>query len=211
LKIEVLEKKEEKLTTQTESKISQSFEDFSGKIFISEILPDPKGKDDDGEFIEIFNNSSKEIDLSGWLLDDDEGQSQPYKIPKGTKILQNQYLAFFRKETKIALNNFSDKVRIFDPKNNLLDEVSFEKSKEGFSFAKKETGAFDWTPILTPGAKNQFSKEEKESEKDNQKHLSASLLEKNNSFSSVIIKVSIALFFASFCFSIWLFFKRKNI
>jgi hypothetical protein len=211
LKIEVLEKKEEKLTTQTESKISQSFEDFSGKIFISEILPDPKGKDDEGEFIEIFNNSSKEIDLSGWFLDDDEGQSQPYKIPKGTKILPNQYLVFWRKETKIALNNSSDKVRIFDPQNNLIDEVSFEKSKEGFSFAKKETGEFEWTQILTPGAKNQFSKEEKENEKDNQKPLSASLLEKNNSFFSVIIKVSIALFFASLCFSIWLFFKRKNI
>jgi len=209
LKIEILEKKEGKLTTQTESRISQDFQNLSGQIFISEILPDPKGKDDEREFIEIFNNFSKEIDLSGWFLDDDEGQSQPYKIPEGTKILPKQYLVFWRKETKIALNNSADKVRIFDPQNNLIDEVSFEKSKEGFSFAKNEDGEFEWTEILTPGDKNQFSNK-KEDFLAKKEEFSASLSQNPTKIPSFVWKISLISFFVALCLGgIWLFVKKK--
>lgn len=209
LKIEILEKKEGKLTTQTESRISQGFQNLSGQIFISEILPDPKGKDDEREFIEIFNNFSKEIDLSGWFLDDDEGQSRPYKIPEGTKILPKQYLVFWRKETKIALNNSADKVRIFDPQNNLIDEVSFEKSKEGFSFAKNEDGEFEWTEILTPGDKNQFSNK-KEDFLAKKEEFSASLSQNPTKIPSFVWKISLISFFVALCLGgIWLFVKKK--
>ena len=210
LKIEILEKKESQKTTQTEETTFQKFQNFSEKIFISEILPNPKGKDEEGEFIEIFNNSLEEIDLSGWFLDDKEGQSKPYKIPAKTKILPNQYLVFWRKETKIALNNSSDIVRIFDYQNNLIDEVLFENSKEGFSFAKNEDGEFEWTEILTPGTKNEFPSEIRE-EKTKEKHLAASLVEKNSYLTSLLIKISIAAFFASVSFTAWVFLKRKNL
>ncbi len=130
------------------------------KILITEFLPNPEGSDE-SEWIEIFNANDKEIDLSGWFLDDAEGGSKPYKIKEGTKILPGEYLVFERKETKIALNNNFDSVRLLDPEGNLFYEISYEKSKEGFSYALDENGEWHWTSILTPGNKNIFSEETK--------------------------------------------------
>lgn len=133
-----------------------SLSSVEAEILVTEFLPNPKGADD-GEWIEIYNAGDKEIDLSGWFLDDADGGSKPYKIKEGTKILPGEYLVFYRKETKIALNNNFDSVRILDPEGNLFFEVSYEKTKEGFSYALDENGDWSWTSILTPGKKNVFS------------------------------------------------------
>jgi len=136
-----------------------SLSPVEAEILVTEFLPNPKGADD-GEWIEIYNAGDKEIDLSGWFLDDADGGSKPYKIKEGTKILPGEYLVFYRKETKIALNNNFDSVRILDPEGNLFFEVSYEKTKEGFSYALDENGDWSWTSILTPGKKNVFSQED---------------------------------------------------
>ncbi|MFN3301759.1 MAG: lamin tail domain-containing protein [Patescibacteria group bacterium] len=138
-----------------------SFSPIEAEILITEFLPNPEGSDE-GEWIEIYNAGSEEIDLSGWFLDDMEGGSKPYKIKEGTKILPGEYLVFYRKETKIALNNNFDSVRILDPEGNLFFEVSYEKAKEGFSYALDENNKWHWTSILTPGKKNIFSEEKEE-------------------------------------------------
>lgn len=140
LKIEILKKENPTLS------------DFSSQVFISELLPNPKGRDDE-EFIEIFNGGEKEIDLSGWYF---KKERSGYKIPDGTKILPGQYLVFWKKDTKITLVNKSDEISLFDGEDNLVDSISYQNAPEGFSFAKNEDGEFEWTKILTPGAKNQF-------------------------------------------------------
>jgi len=40
-------------------------------------MPDPEGKDQDGEWIELFNQSSQIANLSNWQLDDQDGGSSP--------------------------------------------------------------------------------------------------------------------------------------
>jgi DNA/RNA endonuclease YhcR with UshA esterase domain len=140
LKIEILKKENPTLSN------------FSSQVFISELLPNPKGRDDE-EFIEIFNGGEKEIDLSGWYF---KKERSGYKIPDGTKILPGQYLVFWKKDTKITLVNKSDEISLFDGEDNLVDSISYQNAPEGFSFAKNEDGEFEWTKILTPGAKNQF-------------------------------------------------------
>jgi len=134
------------------------------EILVSEFLPNPKGKDEDGEWIEIYNAGRKELNLDGWFLDDIDGGSKPYKI-KEKIILPGEYLVFSRQETKIALNNNFDSVRILDPEGNLFFEISYEKPKEGFSYALDENGDWLWTSILTPGTKNLFSDDEAEVKK----------------------------------------------
>ncbi len=131
---------------------------FEAEILMTEFLPNPKGKDDQ-EWIEIFNVGEKEVDLEGWFLDDIDGGSKPYRIKEKTIILPGEYLVFDRKETKIALNNNFDSVRILDPEGNLFFEIAYEKAKEGFSYALDENGDWHWTNILTPGKKNLFSEE----------------------------------------------------
>ncbi len=47
---------------------------YPSGIFINEFLPSPEGPDVEGEWIEIFNQNSFEVDLSGWQLQDMEGK-----------------------------------------------------------------------------------------------------------------------------------------
>jgi len=152
LSLEILEDKKIPLLT-----------DFEAEILISEFLPNPAGNDEE-EWIEIFNNGEKEIDLIGWFLDDQEGQSSPYQIKEGTKILPGEYLVFYRKETKIVLNNNFDSVRILDPEGNLFYEVLYQKAKEGYSFAINEREEWYWTSVLSPGEKNKFDQKEKKTQ-----------------------------------------------
>ena len=47
-----------------------------------------------GEFIELFNYSTEDIDVSGWKLTDNSGG---YYIPQGTIIASNDYLIIARR------------------------------------------------------------------------------------------------------------------
>lgn len=172
-----ISKGEEEVEEKSKEILKESF------VMLSEILPNPFPGED--EWIELFNPSDKEIDLSGLYLDDKEGESKKFKIPEGTKILPKGYLVFYKKETKISLNNEGDKVRLLDENENILDEVSFGKAKRGYSFARDKEGNWHWTKILTPGKENQFSKEEEEKEIE---FLKVDLSEIKNLEKGVLIK-----------------------
>lgn len=136
------------LEINTLSKKTKSYEngDLSDQIQITEIMPNPKGSDEN-EWIEIYNASDKTIDLGNWRLDDSENGSKPY-IFGNIKIGPHEFLVIERAQSKIALNNDKDEVRLFDFKNNLIDKVFYEKSKEGFSYTR------EWTEDTTKGKEN---------------------------------------------------------
>jgi PKD repeat protein len=141
--------------------------EFFNKLFISEIFPNPKGKDDQ-EFIEIFNPFDEEIDISNFILRNKT--KREFKIKEGTKIPPKGFLVFWKKETKISLNNNGDEIEVLDLNKNLIDRVFYSKAPEGFSLARKENGELVWTKIVTPGKSNEFLKEsDKEIEKEKEK------------------------------------------
>lgn len=143
--------------TSTTEEIKQNDSEINltstAEIIISEYLPNPLGSDTDNEFIELYNDGSMPINLDGWQLDDDITGSQPFFI-HDTVIEPNQYRAFFRTETKIALNNDGDSVRLFSPNGNIVDESDYQRSKEGQSFIKNEYGDWESTTTPTPGELN---------------------------------------------------------
>jgi len=53
-----------------------------GRVIITEIFANPAGNDD-VEFIEIFNTTNEDIDISGWYIDDEDATSS-YPFPAGT-------------------------------------------------------------------------------------------------------------------------------
>lgn len=130
----------------------QENENISAKIIISEALPNPVGSDNE-EWLEIYNDDTKEINLKNWQIDDIEGGSSPYKIKTDLIISPGQYLIFKKEETKISFNNFEDSLRLFDSNGKLVEEIPYEDVKEGFSYARENNNWF-WTNVLTPGAKN---------------------------------------------------------
>jgi hypothetical protein len=129
-------------------------------IKITEILPNPKGKDANNEWIELTNTSDIPANLTGWTIDDSEGGSKPYKIPQLT-IPPQTATTLNKSQTNINLNNSNDEVRLFNNTNTLIDSLSYGKSEEGKSYAEtrilSETGeksTFHWT-TPTPNSPNQ--------------------------------------------------------
>ncbi|MDP3899457.1 MAG: lamin tail domain-containing protein, partial [bacterium] len=57
--------------------------DYSSDIIISEILPNPFGLDDEAEFIELFNQGDKEVNLEGWALSDSGTRKYLIKVNGG--------------------------------------------------------------------------------------------------------------------------------
>ena len=122
-------------------------EEFIPFIFISEFLPNPVGSDNQ-EFIELFSNHPTPVSLAGWQLDDNAAGSKPYTISDHTIIKPGQYLAFFKTETGLALNNDHDEIRLFSPKGTMVDYVQYDGIKEGVSMVLDEQ--FSWQQTLTP-------------------------------------------------------------
>lgn len=54
---------------------------------------DSFGKTED--WIELYNNSSSDLDISGWHLSDKETKPEKWEIPTGTIIPANGFLAFY--------------------------------------------------------------------------------------------------------------------
>lgn len=119
-------------------------------LVISEIFPDPKGFDSDSEFIELYNGGAKEIDLSGWRLGDDSG----YEYGLNGVIYPKSFLVIYRKESRIALNNNKDEVRLYQPeKSKASQTVKYENAKEGESLDSYKN-KFVWNKLVTPGREN---------------------------------------------------------
>ncbi len=134
---------------------------YSSAILISEILPNPSGKDDGFEWIELFNSATADIDLSGWILDD-EGEAigkDAYKIEAGTIIPAKSYFVITLPENNFSLNNTGgDTVRLFWPDKNLESFVRYDATaptNETYAL-QVETSLYQWTKSITPGSANQF-------------------------------------------------------
>lgn len=162
LKAEITAKEEEEEEEKEDKKEQKSYPE---NIIISELMPNPEGSDSEGEWIEIQNQENTSVDLTNWRLDDEENGSSAYTIPKGTEIKAGEFLVFYRTETKIALNNDSDSVRLFNPNDDLVSEIVYkEKAEEGYAYARNSDGTFAWTKSPTPGEENLILEPEEEDE-----------------------------------------------
>ena len=70
---------------------------FAQEIVINEILTQNKGlvKNSAGksyDYIELYNSSSKTIDVSGYFLSDDKDTLKMFTVPSGTKITAKGFL-----------------------------------------------------------------------------------------------------------------------
>ncbi|MCK5475739.1 MAG: lamin tail domain-containing protein [Candidatus Pacebacteria bacterium] len=137
--------------------VSDSY-DYSDRIVISEIYPNPIGNDnreENYEWIEIYNNSDSKVNLKGWRIDDilNKG-SKPYLIIEDIIIKPRDFVVFQNSQTKIVLNNSGDEVNILWPDGTVVDNLKYEKSKEGYSYNWVSSDSWDWNKKITPGNNN---------------------------------------------------------
>ncbi|MDP3014741.1 MAG: lamin tail domain-containing protein, partial [Candidatus Subteraquimicrobiales bacterium] len=128
--------------------------EFSDKIILSEILPNPTGADKDGEWIELYNSGDKKINLKGWILASGAKTNGKQYIFSGDKFIETKsYLVVKRSESGLVLTNENGKVSLIWPPEKIMSEVSYGAAKEGKSYSFVNN-TWQWADVPTPGKIN---------------------------------------------------------
>ena len=128
--------------------------EYSQNIIFNELFPNPKNED--GEYIELYNAGDENADLSGWILRD-ASKSGKYVLPKDTSLETGEYLVIYKKDSKLSLNNSGEEtVYLYNPNEELADKASYTGSKENKSYSF-DGEAWRWSQYLTPGEDNLFN------------------------------------------------------
>lgn len=148
-----------KATSTKTTKAKTSFHNgtLSNELVINEIFPSPQEGE---EWIELWNKGKTKINLGNWQLDDSDGGSKPYVFSDKISIEPNELYVVKKTESKLNLNNTKDEVRLFNWKNQIIDQVSYEETHKNESLTKTtiigaetiETWLWDKQP--TPGSPN---------------------------------------------------------
>lgn len=150
-------------------------------VYLSEIMPNPEGADESGEWIELYNDGYEAKNLQGLKIDDAEGGSSPYTFG-GEVIESGEYLVVDRPMSGLALNNDADEARLLEVDGQVAETVSYSAGAEGQAYALAE-GEWSWTNEPTPGAENMVDEEGRDSSKNDSNEEEAST-ETNSSSST---------------------------
>jgi len=134
---------------------------FATELRLSEILPNPVGKDAENEFIEIENFSSTIADLSNYKIS--VGRKN-YIFPANTTIPAGEFLLLRSAETKLTLPNSGSSLTLALLTGRVISELVYQKLREGSALAF-DSSAYRETVVATPAAPNQIVARSKKSKK----------------------------------------------
>lgn len=126
-------------------------------ILVNEIMINPEDSNADYEFVELYNQTDIEKDISGWILEDSQGKTTKFTLPANTKIASHSFLTLYRPQTKITLNNSGDGVKLSDATGQICDASPHNSgaADEDMSYSRKNAN-WVWTSASTPNATNVF-------------------------------------------------------
>ncbi|MCP3930985.1 MAG: T9SS type A sorting domain-containing protein [Bacteroidetes bacterium] len=124
-----------------------------GDLVINEFLAsnDAVEADQDGEFddwIELYNNSSSDINLEGYYLSDDATDLMQWAFPSGTVIGANGYLIVWADKDEeqtglhasFKLSSSGESIFLLDSGGEIVDEVSFTEQTTDISYGRYPNG-----------------------------------------------------------------------
>ncbi len=141
-------------------------------ISINELLPVNVSiaPDQDGEFddwIELYNKSNTERDISGYFISDNKDHFSKWQFPSGTAIPGKGYLIIWADgdsaqvglHTNFKLSSLGEEVLLSTPEGTLIDKVIYPGQSIELSFARNPdgTGSFKWQ-VPTFNSSNNISK-----------------------------------------------------
>ena len=107
-----------------------------------------------GDWVEIINNGTSAVDLSGWRFLDNDDTHVPYVVPAGTIIAPGGYLVLEEAAFGFGLGA-PDSVRLFDASGALYQSYSWTAhATTTYGRCPNGTGAFITTASSTKGAAN---------------------------------------------------------
>lgn len=137
----------------------------SSDLVISEVMPNPWPSDDNaswpgGEWVEIWNSGQNDIDLTGWSIVDNAGNTLPFNashlVGPSTIIGADEYriIAVNSSTSWGVLNNGGETLRLLWPNGTLSSSVSWTDSESGFSLMEQIDSSWSNSPFPTPGSQN---------------------------------------------------------
>ena len=133
-----------------------------GDVVINELMASNEltAADEEGEFddwIELYNNGSSSVDLSGYYISDNEQNLTKFEIPDSMVLQADDYLILWADEdqeqgrlhTNFKLSKAGESVFLSDPRENIIDQITYSAQETDMGFARQPngTGAFR---ITTP-------------------------------------------------------------
>ena len=140
--------------------------DTPGESESAVLINEVQGATIDGEqtdFIELYNPSDADIDISGYRLQDDKGAEEEYVVADGTVLGAGAIMVFYKDETfTFGLGGSGDIVTVLDADGNLVDSIEYPEMEDGSSYARIPDGSSNWSVCTepTPGESNGGSGEE---------------------------------------------------
>ncbi len=117
-------------------------------ISISEILPNPEGKDSGNEWIELYNYGEGDLELNGWSI----GLNNKTVKLDGMNVESSDYLVV----EVTGFSNSGGTVEIIDGGGKVIQKLEYGKSIEGQSYA--DLGEWTWTKYISKSQANPIIK-----------------------------------------------------
>ncbi len=124
---------------------------YNHEIQINEIYPSPK--EEETEYIELYNYSNESINLQNWKIAD---KTKIITLEDELVINAKEYIVLTDEIETITLNNSGDEISLFDPANNLVDIFEYPTTSKGISNIIDHNGDIKQTLKSTPGEENIF-------------------------------------------------------
>ncbi len=130
---------------------------FDSQVVVNEIMASNQTAvaDQDGEFedwVELYNNGTDAVDLSGWHLTDTYSNLSKWTFPEGTSIPGNGYLIVWADENgsqaglhaNFKLSAGGESLYLLDPDMRIGQEVIFDQQTTDKGYARMPNGTGDF-------------------------------------------------------------------
>ena len=144
----------------------------TGEIWINEVCAKnssiPSADGNFYDFIELYNSSENDIDISGYGLTDDESKPYRFVFPEGSVIKGNSETVIYLNSKEFTLegeytasfgiSTDGETISLFTPDGNKVDEISFSNMSEDTSYGRISDGEESFGILsMTPGKSNNDS------------------------------------------------------
>ncbi len=141
-------------STSSTTSISVTTTITSNNVVINEFMPNPVGTEPDNEWVELYNNDSSTVNITGWKL----GDMQSNYTLSGV-IASGGFGLYNGTTTGLQLSNTADAVYLYNSSGALVDGKSYNSTTENVSYMRSTNGGGLWvlsnsTNPPTPGTSN---------------------------------------------------------
>jgi hypothetical protein len=125
-------------------------------VVINEILPHSENPAVP-QFIELYNHSTNQVDISGCILTDDATATNKVVLPAGTVLGPAAFLSLTQSQFGSLLNGAGGTLYFIEPNGSrVLDAVQYGAQADGVAYGRRPDGANDFYALATntPGTNN---------------------------------------------------------